>query len=380
MAVGLLGDMAVSKVRGGNVKAGLEYLRQALEELAQFDPPVTDAQRYTRHLIGHVPVWMENELFPPTVRQEFQILAPGKCSQPDPIPVVLERPIYPIEVNWYQLARVELRTDQDVGIRATIKAWPDARKILSLEGVLSNADVGYFMRNRRLGDFKEALLDEASSLILLAAAGTKLRDESFNDATRGAFERLPLSSLQSGDTPAIIFIGVLGYALSCLIAGDTSSYDELLALDTCDLAKHPVFREAASALAGQKKPDDDTRLRMAQYFAQLRGGEDDLTPLQLFTTQCHTLVFLRHPLLEEALMIPFADWMCRSWLRILAEETFRLRRPSATVPLVQAAISNSDKVGCAKAASILLVADEAVGSPLSTEFRQQFSDMARATP
>jgi hypothetical protein len=355
----------------------LGYLKQALEELEKFEPPATDLQKYTRHLIGHVPTWMEQELFPSAVRQEFAALAPGKCSQPDPIRAVLERPIYPIEVCWYQLARVERRANQDVGIRAAVSAWPNTRKILFLEGLLSNADVGYFTRNRRLADFKEAILDDASSLVQLATRGAELRGKNFSNAPRGTIERLPLTAMETSEARAVISTAVIGYALSCVLAGDTGGYDELINLDNGDLAQHSAFQGVVSIL-GAQKPNGDGILSIAEYLAQLRAGEDRLTPAQLFTIQCHLLTFLRNPLLGESLAIPFADWICRTWRRIIEEQRFRLRQPATTTPSIEGAIADPNTHGRGKAASVLLAADEAVGSRLSIEFKKVLTDMVKA--
>jgi hypothetical protein len=119
-------------------------------------------------------------------------------------------------------------------------------------------------------------------------------------------------------------------------------------------------------------------LSLAEYLAQLRAGEERLTLAQLFTIQCHLSTFLRTPLVGEPLAIPFADWICGTWRRILDEQKFRLRRPATTTPSIEEAIADADTRGRGKAASILLAADEAVGSRLSIEFRKVLADIVKA--
>src|SRR5215510_3578790 len=67
-----------------------------------------------------------------------------------------------------------------------------------------------FMRNRRLSDFKEAILDEASSLIHLANRGAELRNANFSNAPRGKFERLSLTVLETTEVRAVISAAVIG--------------------------------------------------------------------------------------------------------------------------------------------------------------------------
>lgn len=377
MAVGLLGDIAVSEVRAGDVKSALTHAKQALEELQPFEPPKTDVQRYTRQLIGHVGTWLDKELFPVPGWDGYSALAPGKCSQPDPIPAVLERPLYPLEVCWYQLASIERRMNLDVGIRAAIKGWPDSRKIVSLEGTLPADDLSYFTRRRDLAGFQEALLDNVSALLELARRSSELRTKDFNTAPRGTIPRLPLAATEAGDGPVLVSAGVMAYALSCVLAADRAAYGALLALQG-DIARHSAFKRLANVLSGTEKPDADPTLQLAGLLARLHLSNDDLVPAELFRIQCHLCNWLRSPMLSPALAEPFAEWVSRTWKKILDEERFRLRQPAATTPAIEAALVDTDRRGLRKAAAVLLAADEAVGAPLSVDFRNLLVEVARA--
>jgi hypothetical protein len=261
-AVGLLGDIAVSEVRSGDVKAALMHAKQALEELQPFEPPKTDVQRYTRQLIGHFGTWLDKELFATPGWDGYSALAPGKCSQLEPIPAILARPLYPLEVCWYQLASIERRMNLDVGIRSAIKAWPDGRKIVSLEAMLLGDDIGYFMRRRDLARFQEAALDNVSAFMELPKRSEELATKDFNVAPRGGIPRLPIDAMEAGDGPVLISALILGYAFACVLASDQQALDDLLAMDG-DLAKHAAFKRLVPALSGKTKSDDDPTLSIA---------------------------------------------------------------------------------------------------------------------
>jgi hypothetical protein len=377
MAVGLLGDIAVSEVRAGDVKSALTHTKQALEELQPFEPPKTDVQRYTRQLIGHVGTWLDKELFPAPGWDGYSALAPGKCSQPDPIPAVLERPLYPLEVCWYQLTSIERRMNLDVGIRAAIKAWPDSRKIVSLEGTLPTDDLAYFIRKRDLAGFQEALLDNVSGLMELARRSSELRTKDFNNAPRGTIPRLPLAAMEVADGPVVLSAAVMAYALSCVLATDGAAYEGLLALQG-DVAEHSAFKGLVNVLSGAEKPGADPTLQLAGFIARLHSSNDDLLPTELFRIQCHLCSWLRSPMLAPALAEPFAEWVCRTWKKILDEQRFRLRQPAVTTPAIEAALVDPNARGLRRAAVVLLAADEAVGSLLSVEFREVLAGVARA--
>ena len=353
-------------------------MKQALEELEEFEPPTSDVQLYTRHLLGHVPTWMEHELFPKTGSEGFGGMPPGKCSQPDPIPAVIERPLYPLEICWYQLARVERCTYHDVGIRAAIKTWPASRKILHLEGVLAQEDLAYFVSKRSLAEFGETALHVVSALVQLQERSDELRAQGLANPPRGVFPMLSLDALETGNAPEIVSNAVLGYAASCVFAGDVRAYDELITVAECELADHSAFKRMTAALLGRDVRDGGSYVVLANYLSQLRNGADALTPIELFTIQCHLLAWLRNSGFHESLAVPFGEWITLTWQRICQEERFRLHRPSTTVPAIEDSLTNQSTHGLATAARVLLAADEAVGSRLAGEFRELIAEMAEA--
>ena len=57
IAVGLLGDIAGAQVRNGDVKEALQTMEQALDAIAQFDPPGSPLEHCVRAVICHLPPW-----------------------------------------------------------------------------------------------------------------------------------------------------------------------------------------------------------------------------------------------------------------------------------------------------------------------------------
>jgi hypothetical protein len=174
-AVGLLGDIAGAQVRAGDVAAALRTMKQALEEVARFDPPMPPLEHCTRALICHVPTWMDDELFKNNGMTSFAGLPPGVCSRSEVHQSLLDRPLGPVDVSWYQLAMVEQRSDVDGGVADVIEAWPPERRVTSLEAPLAKRRIDRAIRNLELVDFDAKLRAYASCRAHLSANATVLR-------------------------------------------------------------------------------------------------------------------------------------------------------------------------------------------------------------
>lgn len=375
MATGFLGDIAACYLWAGNIKLALMNARQALEEVEKREPPTTPNEIYTRHLIGHIPVWMDHELFDSEHLSQYRDLAPGKCSQPDPIPAVLERPIYPLDICWYQLCRVELLSDQDAGIRAQLRSWPDHRKITSLEILLACEDLGRVIRNRTIDALPGALRAELAGLAEMARNGNDFKERGLEKPDRGVFPKLLDDEIEEGERRTVIANTILAFALSCLLHNDQATFDQLTSLDGNHGLGRAVYPSIAAVLARRAVPNASPHLRLAAYMAQLRHEPEQLTPIDFFAMQAQIFGWLTASMRDQGLGSIFSQWITTTWQKIIVEERFRLHSPVTTVPQLEKALSTDTK-DFKKAAIILLAAEVAVGFKLSPELRNTISNAA----
>lgn len=377
MATGLLGDIAACEVHKGDIKSAIENIKLALEELAAAEPATMPDQLYTRHLIGHVPTWMDHELFGTKEIQLSNSLAPGKCSQPEPIPAVLDRPLYPLDVCWYQLARVEKRADVDAGVRSSIKCWPNSRKIAALEIVLANDDLQSAIRSRNLDEFVDLIFVEISAMAEMAAKSGQFRAEGLMNASKGTFPLLTAEQHETQQAFSIIAIGVFSFALSCVLAEDWEGFDALINLSDTRLDREAAFQRVIAELKGTSSSSTDNILVLSKYLHQLRAGEDQLTPRELFTIQCRLLHWLSTSNDSRGLYTRFSAFVRNSWRRIIDNQSFLLSSPMSSGPQLERALESEIDSSFSYAARVLLAANEAVGSPLSQDFRSLISDLEK---
>ena len=92
-----------------------------------------------------------------------------------------------------------------------------------------------------------------------------------------------------------------------------------------------------------------------------------LEPRKLWEVGLRLFERARQSNFRKTLVPLLANWLAEEWKRIIATETFRLRRPMQTVPAIEASLAGSKK-GEALIASLLLTGGEAVGSPLAAAF------------
>lgn len=369
MSIGLLGDLAGCAVKAGQVDKGLGFIKQAIEELERIEPPAIPILIQTRHLIGHVPAWMNERLSGSVQASPNFTLPMGKCSQQEIIPAILDRSLYPLDLLWYQLAEIELRANLDLGIRSSIKAWPDERKILSMEFMLAKEDLDRAIRLRDVDKFQSAVVSEITALDGMTPRAKELKAEPLTKLSRGAFP--PLSNLDGPLAGTLIHDAVVAFALFAFLTKDEDALTRLLALKDGTVAQHPVFKATVALLGEGEKAGTS----LAGYLYRMRT-EKDLSPNDVFRIQCQFLQWLaQSAMTSRPLNSLLAAWVKKTWLQIIDEQRFRLRVPFSTVPLIEKALASEPSDNLSYAARVLLAADEAVGVQLSTDFHKLLRDI-----
>ena len=286
-----------------------------------------------------------------------------------PPPRWSNRADYPIEICWYQLASLERLCDIDVGVSSAIQDWEDTRKFLGMEIIEATGDLGSSIRRRRLPQFAVALNREISALRLLSNEGSALLN--VMDPVNARRGGIPTAGLADRDAEASVTIevAVIGYALSCVCAGDGAAFNELLNM-TGELSELDEFRKLQSVFSGNAITAENSHSLLCQYLRRCMVERDSVEPAELFVFQCQLLAWLRRTIFNEELASLLCKWVASEWDGISRNQTFKLRRPSSTVPKLATALQSNTHSSFARAASILLAAEEATGVQLDSTFRQ----------
>lgn len=376
-AVGLLGDIAGAQVRVGDVRSALRTMKQALKEVARFDPPASQLEYCTRVLICHVPSWMDNELFPSSGTCDFSSLPPGACSRSEINHALLDRRLAPVDVCWYQLAMVEQKSACDEGVTDTIVAWPPERRITSLEAPLTKVLMDRAIQSLSLADLNTKLLAYASSMAHLSANAVALRDSNLYQPSLGAIPSLSVTDLDAAVPRLITVNAVLAFALVSILTRANDKYDGLVDLLRRSFAASAALSSIATHLAGDLSPDSEREASdiIARLAAQLRARGDDLDPDEVFVAQCRLLDWLRHHEFKDIVAPPLLTWTRETWFQIVEQQRFRLRSPNTSVPSILAAL-RVEGAPVQVISKTLLAAENAVQSNLHPEMRAAMEGLA----
>jgi hypothetical protein len=368
-AIGLPGDIAGAQLRAGDTRTALHTMMEALRGIEEFAPPKSPLEHCTRALISHVPPWMEYELF--KEGRPYQ-LPPGICSRSEPHQPLLERPVPPIDIGWYQLANIEQKLGLDVGATKAIEAWPNEKRITVMEALFAKTRIDRSVADLDVPGLERDLRSYASSMEYLNANRATIRQADPLEPARGAVLKLPLEGQIASGMAAN---ALLSFALIAIIRATWNTAEELIQRLRSTFPGSAKLMAICSALEGADTTCQDASEIVARLLARLRANADDLDPDDTFIVQCRLFDWSRQtgflPVIAPALLA----WMRERWQRISEHQCFLLRNPRTTAPEILAALSG-DGTPANIIAKALLAAESAVRTPLHDDMRALLVSLA----
>jgi len=379
MAVGLGADSAVAALETGDVGRALTRLAEAIEALADINPEATLQTAYCHRVIRQAVLWVKSRIEGHTIKsggQPFRMEA-GTCSNLDPLPAIRELPLAPVDAAWYMLAQAEAAAGLDVGIAATL----DNRLV---QGPIPILEVGLRIKTIQTCIAKLDFSGFVTSFTAYVETAVYLLKE--NDRIRATFD--PLAP-ERGQVPTLDKHGpfdsateqvakdaILAYGILSALA-DQPRPETMADLETVlesqftgSFPGKPVFDHwnGKSALPAKL---DQTVISVIKVLLQ----NDHIEPYVFWMAGLCFFKWINQSDFKPFLTPRLAAWLRSGWKRILTAERFRLSSPRQTVPPIEdvLTIPADDSSFIAK---LLLVASEAVGSPLSPAYREHLETIA----
>ena len=377
MAIGLGADSAVATLKLGDVQRALPRFAEVVESLADIDPGSTPRGAYTHHLIRNAALWVHAyiEEFCFKSGREPTRMAPGSCSNSDPLPGIRELPLRHIDVTWYTLARAEAAAGLDVGITAglddrlaqgPIPIMEFSLRLQTIQGDIDRLDTLGFAAH--FTPFVESAAYSLSVADRLRMSSDPLTPERGQVPT---FDKhLPfLAQAEQTATGAI-----LAYGICSAMEGRPDVMTGLeAALDSRFPGPFPgkaVFDQWNGKPTELAEWDQDVA-----SIIQTLTQQEHVTPRTFCLAGLRILHWIKFSLFQDLLTPRLAAWQRCGWKRIATKEKFRLSLPKRNAPRIEDILStptNDQRF----VANLLLAASESVGITLEGNYRNTLKAFA----
>jgi hypothetical protein len=372
MTLGLGADAAVAALMDNDARSALRGLADALVGLSSIDPNASLTARYVHRVIPHAVLWALNK----TGKRDIKIsgkeiaIVPGCCSTPEPLPSITDSPLAPLDSTWYLLAEAEISAGIDEGIAdrlssrlagGEIPLMECSLRALRIKNAIKASDTESFIRN---------LQGSLDALAFLATEG--VRQSTNFDPTNPPRGKIPPCDVTSALAERTAADAILAFGMCAAFAGRNGKLRELQSALRTTFGKSHLGR-SLFAPEGSVSPElNRIILGMLQRLDEPRHIE----PRVFWMIGLRFFEQIGQSGFRVELEPLLARWFRAGWTRIARYETFRLTRPAQTVPPISAVLANPDN-NRSFLAALLLVASEAVGSPLSEEYSEKLRVVAR---
>jgi hypothetical protein len=378
MAIGLRADAAIAAFHVGAPERLLRGLETAISALNDLAPDATLRTAYCHRVIRHAVLWAKSRFEERDMKVDGQPVAmlPGTCSNPEPLPAIREQPLGPIDIAWYMLAEAEVDANVDIGICTSLRErfvkGPIPVCDVSLRGCLVAKDV----RQLDAIGFAEHLMPFIEGMVFFSSQGNALTQAwDVLNPTRGEIPSLAEGGSEISLVELMATDAVLAFCASAVLLGKPDAIGLVEGALIAKLGKgchgSTVFTYWRDGVATTLAELDKT---VARSIALLRKG-DHIEPRNIWGIGLRLYEKAGQSNFKRVLMPRIAAWLCGEWTRIVARESFRLARPTETVPAIEAALSHSgnDERFLAR---LLLEASDAVNVKLAAPYRNRLASVA----
>ena len=379
MVVGLGADAALAAFQMGDRSRAIKQLAENVAALETLDPDSSLRAAYCHRVIRHAVLWVEREVegHQPPVDNEPHQLPPGTCSNPEPLPAIREMPLATLDLAWYMLAHAEIQLGEDLGIVESLRGRLEKGPIPFFEVTLRTAWMQQAIRRNDVDLFVRHFpdwLDAGAYLREHAAAQRK----SFNalDPARGEIPPLSPTQRLDGALQTNAVDAVLGLLMVSVLAGRQDVTDHLKTRLCGEWGGNVPGLAIFEFLEGRKPPENNLDQVVAALIRGMRSG-NHLVPADVWGIGLRFFEKGRQSNFRYVIVPALAQWMRVQWSRIVSTEGFRLDHPVISVPSIQAVLNGatSDQQFIA---SLILVATDAVGMSLASDYRQILRDAEKS--
>lgn len=377
MAVGLGADAAVAELEAGDVGQALTRLADSVEALAGVEPDASLRAGHCHRVIRHTVLWMQSRIEGGDVKIDGKPiwLEAGTCSNPDPLPAILELPLGPIDTAWYMLAEAEIAAGLDIGIAVGLSDRLTQGPIPVMEFGLRRqkiiVDIDSLDADRFAANLESYI--EGAMYIL------KERDRLRTTFDARAPERGQIPALSKNEpldplAEQTAIDAILAYGIRAALENRREAMTEL---------ETALSKRFAGDIPGQVvfdhwngKPTSLAQLpRIVLYIIKAILMNGHIEPRGFFMASLRIFEHINQSNFKPLLTPHVAGWLRAGWKRITTTESFRLSRPRETIPAIEAVLRTpaDDQHFVAE---LLLATSEAVGSRLDAAYRDSLRAMA----
>ena len=380
MAIGLGADAAVVSLMGGDENRSLTYLAKAVEALANINPEATLQAAHCHRVVRHAVLWLLSRITGDDVKVNGRpiTMEAGQCSNPEPLPVIKERPLGHIDLAWYMLAEAEISAGLDVGIASTLEDRLEQGLIPGMEISLRLQRIQKDIDRLDAVGFSDHFIEyvEVSVFLSQNAAQEKALCDPLNPE-RGKVPTLgknppfdPVAERAARD--AIFAYG---------ICSSLENQPEAMAHLKSTMENHLADPFPGKSAFGDwvENPASPTDLEQTVIsIAKMLLKNEHVTPRNFCVAGLRLFEWAPYSNFQNLLISRLAVWQRSGWERILTNETFRLSTPRQTMPLIREAleIPENNKSFLAK---LFLVTSGVVQIPLDQKYQDNLEAMAEET-
>ncbi len=376
IAIGLGADAAVAAVKIGERERALKRLADALLALKSLDPAATLRAAYCHHVVRHAVLWTQSQLQSREIKIDSEPIGilPGTCSNSEPLAVIRERPLAPLDLAWYMLAETEIISGVDVGIAKTLHTKLVQGPIPIYECSLRNQRMERAIARLDPVDFAEHLHGWLDGIAYLHANGENLR-ATFDvlSPIPGEIPSLPQHALAADELQVAAIDASLAFCIVAALKDEGGAIADLEGQLTGHFGNE--FPGSALFKYWYRKPISLGQLNeiCAKTIQLLRAGEH-IEPKKLWEMGLRLFEKASQSILKLSTTLVVAGWLRAQWTRVVAQERFRLLQPRVTVPAIEAALANENN-DASFVAALLLATSDAVGAPLTMAYRDQLTSV-----
>ena len=377
VAIGLGGDAAVAAFRAEDVGRAFAGVAEAMEALSSVDPEKTLRAAHCHRVIRHTVLWMYSRVSRQDVEVDGQpfALELGNCSNPSPAEAVKHLPLAHMDVVWYRLAEAEVAAGLGATARDRLGRRLEAGRIPLLECALT----------------VRVMLDEIDRLDAGAVAGhltEYLNAAVYLKQDEGRVQKkFDARAPERGGIPAVgraDLFGTLGQGLAkdvflafgirSALSGRVNAMEELGdALDGTFGGRFPgseIFEQWSGRVDVIGEPE-----RGVMAVIRRLGEDRHVEPYGIWIAGIRFFLWIRGSNARGLLTELLGAWLRNAWERILADEKFRLVRPSQTAAKIEQVVGKpgNDREFIVR---LTVATAEAVGASLSSAQRGHLEAMA----
>lgn len=369
MSLGLLADQAVSEFQLGHYEDVLSLMLQALLGADDVNAEVGPKEKFLVLVLGHVVLWMHQQLGEKSELAEEMSMTPGACSSPDPPIVIMERPTPPKLLRWYQLAELEAKISTKAHVLKELRSRTKEGEVISYELGLTYRRICSYITATDVRNFCVYFPEYLSKSSYFAKNRDQIKDDNVLNPKVGRIELIEPEDWCSEPSVSIGKNAILAFLSHAVFLAEYSAVDNFCE----DLMKvgggQAAFGKFLEGLNKDVSLKSDGLETAIGCIGEIYRTQARLQPEELFLSTCYLINWLAlsefAPILEDE----FERFMTTQWTKVIDEQRFLLKQPMTTAPLIGAALQ-SHKKGLKKAAEIALAAENAVRSQLGSSMRE----------